>query len=263
MKWRFVDLDEVDPISAPAAFEAVMDSVRCGLADDTILFWRPASPAVYVGYHQPVKEDIDVERCRQKGVPIIRRTLGGGTGYCDANQIIYNIIYKEGRSGMPHGPRNVYGLVLQGVIEAVRLLGIVDACIDEQRFGVYANGKKISGSGQLTSGGVVNASGSFLVDFDFSAMKQLLKDPVKNLRAGVREPEEGMTCLRREVGEISVENAKKALRQGFESVLSRAYDGSLSGYEKQLASHLREKYVSDGWNFRADLREDRRKKVLY
>ena len=253
-------MGEIDGVLGAATFEAIMDARSQGLVGDTLLFWRPEKPTVYVGYHQLVYEDINVENCRAKGIPIVRRVLGGGTGYCDKNQIIYNVIYKDDRAGMPAGPRNVYNIVLGGVVEALRILGIGDAVIDEERFSVYANGKKISGSGQLTSRGVVNASGSFLADFDFPAMKEVLNDPVKNLKKGIREPEDGMTCLRKELGRISIEEAKDALKAGFDKVLGPSFKGELTEYEKNLAQDLSGKYILDEWIFRADNRKKKREK---
>jgi lipoate-protein ligase A len=235
--------------------------MKCrGMVDDTLLFWRPSMPAVYIGYHQLAYEDIDVNACRQMNIPIIRRILGGGTGYCDENQIIYNVIFKEDGSVIPLGPRNVYKFVLGGVVGALHNLGIDDVTIDEKRFSVYANGRKISGSGQLTSNGVVNSSGSFLIDFDFKRMNELLRDPVKNLREGIKEPDEGMTHLKEEIGEITINEVKTALRGGFDEVLGKSYDGALISYESELAEKLRDKYLKEEWTFRADMRDGKRKR---
>jgi len=259
MKWRFIDLDKVDNVLATTIFDVIMRARSKDTADNTILFWRPSKPAIYIGYHQLAYEDIHVDICREKGIPIIRRILGGGTGYSDKNQIIYNIIFREDNPKVPHGPRNVYKFILGGVVKALYTLGINDVSIDEKRFGVYANGKKISGSGQLTSKGVVNSGGSLLIDFDFKAMSELLKDPVKNLREGIDKPEDGMTCLRKEVKGITIDEAKKALRKGFEEILSKSYDGTLSEYESELAEKLRNKYIEEEWIFRADIRKEKRK----
>ncbi len=261
MRWRFIDLDKVDSIAGAATFDAIMKARSKDMVDDTILFWRPSKSAIYIGYHQLAYEDVYVNICRKKGIPIIRRTLGGGTGYSDENQIIYNIIFREDKPEIPTGPRNVYRFILEGVVEAIHTLDIDDVSIDGKRFGVYVNGKKISGSGQLTSKGIVNAGGSFLIDFDFKAMSELLKNPVKNLREGIKEPEDGMTYLRKEVMGITIDEAKTALREGFEKILGKSYDGDLIPYESELAERLREKYLGREWIFRADMRQKRRKKL--
>jgi lipoate-protein ligase A len=260
MTWRFVDLGLVGCFYGPSVFEAIMDAREKELVPDTILFWRPEKPAVYVGYHQLVNEDINVEACKAAGVPIIRRTLGGGTGYCDRDQIIYNVIFKESACDLPRGPKGVYGKVLGGVINALNSMGIEDACVDPERFSVCANGKKISGSGQLTSNGIVNSSGSFLADFNCSEMSKYLKDPVKNLRKGVMRPEDGITSLRREIGKTSVEEAAIALLAGFENALGPVKPGILTDFERSCARALLSKYISPEWTFRADQRIEKRRK---
>ncbi len=260
MKFRFIDVDIVDSIYGVALFEAIMKSVENGIVEDTILFWRPSKPAVYIGYHQLVHEEVNVDICKKRDIPIVRRILGGGTGYSDRNQIIYNIIFREDNPIIPYGPRNVYRFILKGVVEALYGIGIRNVEIDEERFGVYVNGKKISGSGQLTSNGVVNSGGSFLIDFDFKTMKKILKNPVKNLKGDVENPEDGITYLKREVRDIKMEDAKKALRNGFEKILGRSHDGILSKYEKELADKLMDKYLDEKWIFRADIRNQKRQK---
>ncbi len=259
MKYRFIDADLVDRFYGPALFEAVMKAVEEDAADNTLLFWRPTKPAVYIGYHQLVSEDINVDACRRMKIPIIRRILGGGTGFCDRNVLIYNIIFREDSEAMPHGPRNVYMFTLQGLVEALYSFGIRDVEIEEERYGVYANGRKISGSGQLTSRGVVNTSGSFLVDFDVGTMSKLLKNPVKNLKKGVEKPEDGITWLRNEIPDVTVDDARKALREGFEKILGKTFDGGLSSYEGELADELKGKYLEEDWIYRADLRKKRRR----
>jgi len=258
MTWRAIDLGIVDCFYGPAAFEAIMDARAKDMVPDTILFWRPNKPAIYIGYHQLVNEDINVEACKAAGVPIIRRILGGGAGYCDCDQIIYNVIFKEDDAGLPYGPKGVYTRVLGGVIESLKMLGIKDALIDEERFSVYANGKKISGSGQLSSGGVVNSSGSFLVGFNCSEMSKYLTDPVKNLKKGIMRPEDGLTCLRREIGVVRMEDACMALRRGFEKALGNTYESDLTEYERKLADSMRSKYLNDEWTYRADNRKTRK-----
>ena len=161
---------------------------------------------------------------------------------------------------MPYGPRKVYLFVLQGVVNALKILGIKEVGIDERRYSVYANGRKISGSGQLTSKGVVNISGSFLVDFNIKAMSEVLKDPVKNLKPGVEKPGDGLTCLKNEVPGVTMEEAKEALKKGFQEILGPMNEEKLTEYEIELAEELKNKYVDRGWIYRADLRAEKRKR---
>ncbi len=259
MAWRFIDLGKIDCFLGPALFEAMMQVRREEKIPDTLFFWQPERPAVYIGYHQLAREEANLDECAKAGVPIIRRVLGGGAGYCDADQILYNLIYAEG-GGIPRGPANSYRFILPGLIEALHIMGLDDACIDKERFGVYVNGKKVSGSGQLSSDGVVNSGGSFLVDFNYAAMGRCLRNPVKNLKNGVLRPEDGLTTVRRELGAANMDEAKKALRSGFEKILGKTVDGELTEYEIGLAGGFRKKYLEDDWTFRSDLRKEKKEK---
>jgi lipoate-protein ligase A len=38
----------------------------------------PASPYVCIGYFQDVEQEVDLEYCREHGIPVFRREVGGG-----------------------------------------------------------------------------------------------------------------------------------------------------------------------------------------
>ena len=38
--------------------------------------WKPA--AVSVGYFQSIRDEVDIEKCREIGVDVVRRLTGGG-----------------------------------------------------------------------------------------------------------------------------------------------------------------------------------------
>ncbi|OYT27492.1 MAG: hypothetical protein B6U97_01285 [Candidatus Altiarchaeales archaeon ex4484_96] len=255
---RFVDAGAVDGVYAGALLEAVMKAVEEDKADNTLLFWRPDAPTIYLGFHQRVGVEVNVEAAERMDIPVVRRVLGGGTGFCDENQVIYNLIYRMADSKLPYRPADVYQHTLKGLVYALRDLGLDSVEIDEKRYGVYVGGKKISGSGQISARGVVNSGGSFLIDFDFEKMDAVLLDPVKNLRAGVLKAQDGMTYLRREVGDISVEEAAKYLKGGFSRLLGGLDDDVLSGLEVDSAYKLLDKYKSREWIYRADIRFERR-----
>ena len=59
-----------------------------GESPDTLHFYRRDPPGVSVGYFKKVEEDVDLEKCRERGVVVVRRTSGGGTIFTDSNQLI-------------------------------------------------------------------------------------------------------------------------------------------------------------------------------
>ena len=57
------------------------------LGIEALIIVSPRTPFISIGYFQDAQQEINFEYCRQKGLPIFRREVGGGTVYLDRNQI--------------------------------------------------------------------------------------------------------------------------------------------------------------------------------
>lgn len=253
--WRFVDAGDLDGYFSAALFESIGRAVGRGDSPETVLLWRVHSPAVYVGYHQIVKKELHTDFCRLNNIPIVRRVLGGGCGFCDHDQILYSVAGREGET-LPYDIRRAYEKVLSGVIEALHIFGIC-AVIEPGRNAICAAGRKISGNAQGRFGGAVLVNGSLLLDFNFYLMDRVLVNPVANLKKGIARAHEGMTSLSELLGTYPDDgDVKKALRRGFENALGTSYDGELSEHELDDASMNVRRYMQDAWIYRMDLKRD-------
>jgi lipoate-protein ligase A len=45
----------------------------------------PATPYVCIGYHQDVKQEVDLEFCHLNKIPVFRCEVGGGAVFLDGN----------------------------------------------------------------------------------------------------------------------------------------------------------------------------------
>lgn len=256
-KWRFIDLDKIDGFKSAALFETIAKYVGGNVSPETILFWRARSPVVYLGYHQCVEDEINVDHCRNHDIGIVRRILGGGCGFCDENQILFSCIGKEGGI-IPPDIQAAYIKVLGAVVNALRTLG-TEGEIEPARNAVYSKGRKISGNAQGRLDGAVLINGSLLMDFDFELMDRVLKNPTKNLYP-VANAREGMITLK-DIGITDIDRAKKALRDGFERALGiTTYEGMLAQNEINTANQLLEKYQRHDWTYRMDIKRAQRKR---
>ncbi len=255
--WRFIDLDKIDGFKSAALFESIAKYVGGNVSPETILFWRTRSPVIYLGYHQCVEDEINVDQCRNHDIGIVRRILGGGCGFCDENQILFSCIGKE--SGViPPDIRAAYTKVLGAVVNALYTLG-TEGKIEPERNAVYSKGRKISGNAQGRLDGAVLINGSLLMDFDFELMDRVLKNPTKNLYP-VANAREGMITLK-DIGVKDINFAKKALRDGFEKALGiSTYEGMLTQNEINAADQLLEKYRCHDWTYRMDIKRAHRKR---
>ena len=86
---RVVDFGLSSPLRSQTLWHAIGFGVSAG-APTTLSFTRPAAPYVCLGYHGAL-DDVDQEYCRAHGLPVLRRMVGGGTVYLDADQVFFQI----------------------------------------------------------------------------------------------------------------------------------------------------------------------------
>lgn len=92
--WRLLDLGALPPLEAQTLYEAVAIALDRGLAPSTIILCNPASPYACLGFHQEI-EEIDLDYCAKKNLPVIRRGQGGGATYLNSEQQFYQIVADE------------------------------------------------------------------------------------------------------------------------------------------------------------------------
>ena len=262
--WRLIDLKTVDGFTSASIFEAVGFFCSRGKAPNTILFWRVTPPCVYVGYHQNVLDEVNVDECKKRGVNIVRRILGGGSVYCDLNQLLYSIIVNVKHSNIPFSMQKAYKVLLKSVVLAFKKLGLLDAFYDEKLNAIIVNGKKISGNAGLQNGNLIMVNGSFLLDFDYKAMCKILRNPLKNLPGNPKNPKDGLTSIKRELKRyVDYEEAKKILQTCFEEALNiQLFEDKLKIEELNLALKLNQKYKSKMWLYKFDLKHGKISKNL-
>ena len=260
MTWRFIDTDMTDGYYSAALFESIAKHVGSGEVDDTIFFWRAKTPAVYLGYHQYVEDEIHEDYCAASGIQVVRRVLGGGCGFCDEDQILFSVISREGSGTVPTDIQGAYSCILGGLINTLGMIGF-DGKLEPKRNAVYSQGRKISGNAQGRFDGAVLVNGSFLLDFNFDKMDRVLKNPTMNLAEDVEVARDGMITLSELLGGAGYDigHVKGALKRGFENALGvEARRGVLTDSEIELAQRLSEKHRSRDWIYRMDDKRRRR-----
>src|SRR5579859_4754543 len=95
---RLVDLGSVPPVRSQSIYHAVGYALGPD-SPDTILLVSPDAPYVSIGRHQDPEREVDLEYCREVGLPVIRREVGGGAVYLDGNQLFTQWIFRA--EGLP------------------------------------------------------------------------------------------------------------------------------------------------------------------
>ena len=196
---------------------------------EALVIVSPKIPLVSIGYFQDAAQEVDLQYCRESGIPFMRREVGGGATYLDENQIFYQLIWKKDNQKFPRAIDEIYPWFTQAPVETYRAFGI------EAEFRVVNDiitkaGRKIAGEGGGNIGDCMVFVGGILLDFDYQAMSRILKVPDEKFRGKVHKTmEENLTTMKRELGIIpSREEVVSVLKEKFEKTVGKLDAASLN-----------------------------------
>lgn len=113
MSWRWMPLLVAEGAEQLARTEAMMLAVGEGKASPSLRWYSYSRPALVLGYGQPA-HDVDLEACRGRGIPVLRRPAGGAAVLADSGLLGLAVALP-----LPHP------LVTPDVTESYRWLGEV------------------------------------------------------------------------------------------------------------------------------------------
>jgi lipoate---protein ligase len=170
------------------------------LGCESLCLLSPETPYVCIGYHQNVSQEVDLEFCRTKGIPVFRREVGGGAVFLDGKQLFFQVIIHRENPIAIKRIEAFYKNFLQPVIEVHHRIGI--AAEYKPVNDLIVENRKISGTGAAEIGDCLVFVGNLILDFDYEMMSRVLKIPDEKFRDKVKKTiEENLTTIRRELGE--------------------------------------------------------------
>lgn len=248
--WRLLGFDSDHPAFHLASLEALWRSLDDGAAPDTIVL-RRLSPCVLIGTSQTAAVEVDLDECRRRGIPVLRRPSEGGAIYCDRECLVFSCLCRrsEGSFGGQDHLLPFWGTILA---KALQRLGVgSDACFVRPN-DVSIDGKKVAGLTVTDWYGIRSFSGSLLMDCDLETVSAVLTPSGEKLnRHGVESPAQRIMGLRQVLGpELDQRMVAEALLATLAKASGRsAAPGCLSHRELETANELiREKYGNPRWN---------------
>jgi len=221
------------------------------LGREGLILLSPGSPYVCTGYFQDVEQEVEVELCRQSGIPIFRREVGGGAVYLDGEQLFYQLILHRDNPLVPAGWEAFYRRFLQAPIEAYRALGIPAEYRPVND--ILAGTRKISGNGAGEIGDYYVLVGNLIADFDYQMMSRVLRVPDEKFRDKVYHTlQDNLSTVKREVGSLPPrEELWDLLAAQFQAILGpltveTAVDAEWRAQVDTLAATM----LGDEWTFR-------------
>jgi lipoate-protein ligase A len=77
-----------------ACDEALLEACNAGETGEVLRFWESPDSFVVVGYGQSIGREVDSAACRERGIPILRRSSGGGTVLQGPGCLNYSLILR-------------------------------------------------------------------------------------------------------------------------------------------------------------------------
>jgi lipoate-protein ligase A len=215
---------------------------------DTIIVVSPADPYVCIGFHQGLEQEVDLAYCAERGLPVLRREVGGGAVYLDSGQVFLQWVFHE--RSLPAELEVQFALYVRPLVETYRAFGIAAELRPVND--VHVAGRKIGGTGAAQIGLARVLVGSLMFDFDKRTMARVLKVPSEKMRDKVFESlEEYMTTMREQLPELPPREEVVAvyLERAAEALRAEIAPGPWTDGEEAEARRLDESFRTREWLF--------------
>ena len=213
--WRLLDTGIRSAAENMALDELLLELKAEERIPSTFRFLRFSNPAVLVGHHQSVEEEVRLDYCRVKGIEINRRITGGGALYWGKNELGWEIYISRADPRIPSRIEDLYRKLGDAAAAGLRHLGV--RAHFRPRNDIEIQGRKISGTGGTELSGAILFQGTVLVDFDVDEMLRALRIPTEKLQdKEIESVKERVTCLNWELGRTpSPAQIKTSMLKGF------------------------------------------------
>jgi len=261
--WRIIDTGALDPAANMAFDEAILQGYQRHSSPPTLRIYGWKEPGLSLGYSQDPSEELDVGLCRRRSMPFVRRITGGGI-ILHGNELTYSLVCSKADLNIPARILSSYKIVSSFLIAFYNALGIkakfaCDTARDEalslpstlcfaakEKYDIVSDGRKIGGSAQKRTRGVIFQHGSVPFNFDKGRASSFLR--VKSPGSG----EYDAACLEEILGrDVSAADVSRIMIKAFmESFDVKIKACGLSGAEEECFTKLKAvKYESPDWNF--------------
>lgn len=260
--FRFLNTHVQDAAMNMAIDESVLTHHLNGEVPPTLRVFRWSQPSISLGRFQSIEREIVIERCEQLGVALVRRPTGGRAVY-HRDEFTYSIVIGK-RYGVPPGVVAAYAYLAQGLLAALRLLGVQAELSDERvskhpsaacfasstQADLTSGGFKLIGSAQVWKDDALLQQGSLPLDDHAAEFFSMLRFPNEAPREeALAQYCEKTTPLHTFIPAASWDDVADAFRNGFSKALQSDFVyGTLSPSEWELAQRLvEEKYSKLEW----------------
>jgi lipoate-protein ligase A len=245
------DLIPYTPYSAHmhmAVDEVLLQRVIAGVRRPTVRFWEWIEPALVIGSHQSVANEVDIVAAHDFGFTVTRRMSGGGTMLCEPGRTITYSLYVPATIVGGLSFRQSYTALDAWAVRSLVALG-VPAGYREINDIISPRGK-IGGAAQARRRGFVLHHTTIAHSMDTAILPRLIRIGRERLsERGVRSADKAVTPLS-DFTSMDCAGVARHMEGSFTAEF-HAHDSEVSRAELDAARELvKTKYATPGWIYR-------------
>ncbi|MEX2046701.1 MAG: biotin/lipoate A/B protein ligase family protein [Chloroflexota bacterium] len=241
---RLIEPGALSPLRSQTTYHAIARALTPSAEPVLSLYWTDR-PYVCTGFHRPLAE-LDLEECRRRGLSILRRQLGGGPVYLDADQLLFQVTLPADRA--PAMVDAAYRVLLGPAVAAFRRLGIEAVLVGSND--ICVAGRKLSGTGMARIGDALVCVGNVILDFDHDAMAAILALEPAMRRTFASVQRRYLTTLRHELGRVVPrDEARDAVVAAYAEAFGPLEPSALTADEERTRAELDVLFTSREWLF--------------
>jgi lipoate-protein ligase A len=199
---------------------------------------RPSRPYVGLGFHRRL-EEADIDACREAGLPVFRRMVGGGVVYLDEHQQFFQICLPE--ASVSRNRQRALRELLSPAVAAFRAAGVPAELDDDLE--IVVGEAKICGHGAAQIEDAVVVVGNLIEQFDHTAAGRVLALPDEVRMEVVRLMERFLAATPAD----SAAFRSAAVDAYGEALRLDPVAGCLSAYERERLAELDRRFSSRAW----------------
>lgn len=264
MAWRLLDFQHTNIFENMAIDETVFfETVRNG-GKPTIRFYASRPAAVTIGFFQDVRKELNLEKCRERHMDVVRRITGGQAVF-HIGEITYSVSASGEERIFPPDVSGAHQVISRCLSRGLSRLGIramlaekgrqvrngernANCFASPSRNELLVGGRKICGSAQVRTRGGFLQHGLMFLDFHAEETIELIMPAA--VPAELETLKRSVTSVNQELGRsVSESEIISALKQGFMDELGIALQPEgLTTAEIQRKDELIKKYRNIRWN---------------
>lgn len=236
---QFLD-QTLDSAAANLALdEALLLQAEADTGSEVLRLWEWPAPAVVLGSGCRLDDDVDEAACIADGIPLLRRSSGGGTVLLGPGCLLYSLVLAYERSPLLGEIGSSYHFILDRVGQAlggpatgIRRAGISDLAIGDRKF---------SGNAQQRKRNHLLHHGTVLHAFDIERIGRYLRPPPRQPEYRAGRSHTAFLC--------NLPQSAAEVKQRLQSAWG-AEEETVRWEEEQVRSLVAEKYALASWTRR-------------